>query len=86
MLKAGEELIYLEYLDHGCSPEEIDEIKRKPLVLWCVGKIINPSDSHNPYLVVVSSGTRFRHQDTTNFEYILKSTIIKKEVIKIIEE
>lgn len=86
MLKTGESLYYLEYLDHGTSPEEIDEIKQKPLILWCIGKILNLDQHHNPYYAIISHGSRYRNQNISRFEYVLKSAVLKKIKVHTIEE
>ncbi len=84
-LEDGSEIYYIEYLDHGISHDSIEKITKKPLLLWCVGYIIN-LQGNEPYYAVVSSGTRFHERKPPHYIYIVKSAITKKEVIYHVEE
>lgn len=83
-LQKGSEIHYIEYLDHGISRDPIEEIAKKPLLLWCVGYIKNPNDNE-PYYAVVSSGTRFHERNPSHYIYVVKSAITKMEVIHRVE-
>lgn len=83
-LEHGSEIYYIEYLDHGISRDTIEEITKKPLLLWCVGYIKNP-DGKEPYYAVVSSGTRFHERNPSHYIYVVKSAITKMEVIHRVE-
>jgi len=75
---------YIEYLDHGISRDPIEKIAKKPLLLWCVGYIVNPQ-GNEPYYAVVSSGTRFHERNPSHYIYVVKSAITKMEVIYHVE-
>lgn len=79
-LEVGSEIHYIEYLDHGISRDSIEEIAKRPLLLWCVGYIVNPQGDE-PYFAVVSSGTRFHERKPSHYIYIVKSAITFKKVI-----
>ena len=80
-LEKGSKLYYIEYLDHACFDEPINVIRKKPFILWCCGYIINENKENDSYYAIISSGTRLRPQRQKRWEYVLKSAIIKKEVI-----
>lgn len=80
-LKKGSKLYYLEYLDHGSIAESIDNIRKNPITLWCCGYIVNEDKPKDIYYALISCGSRFRPLRPKRYEYILKSAIIKKEVI-----
>lgn len=79
MISVGEAIYFIEYLDHGKVFSDPKEIFKKPLKLWCVGKILSESDD---FIAVICSGTIGRKPSTEpSYEIILKSAITKKEVI-----
>lgn len=80
-LERGSSLYYIEYLDHGATLEPIEEIRENPLTLWCCGYIVNENNEDDIYYAVISVGSRFRPLRPKRYEYVLKSAIIKKEVI-----
>jgi len=84
-LEKGAEIYYIEYLDHGISRDPIEKITKKPLLLFCVGCIVNLR-GNEPYYAVVSSGTRFHDRKPSHYVYIVKSAITKKMVIYRVEE
>jgi len=83
-LEVESEIYYIEYLDHGISRDPIEKITKKPLLLWCVGYIVNLS-GNEPYYAVVNSGTRFHERKPSHYTYIVKSAITKMEVIHRVE-
>ena len=84
-LGKGSEIYYIEYLDHGISRDSIEKIEKKPLLLFCVGHIVNLHGNES-YYAVVSTGTRFHERKPSHYTYIVKSAITKKEVIYRVEE
>ncbi|GAG77187.1 unnamed protein product, partial [marine sediment metagenome] len=66
------------------SRDSIEEIEKKPLLLWCVGSIVNLRGKE-PYYAVVSSGTRLHERKPSHYVYIVKSAITKMEVIHRVE-
>lgn len=83
MINSGEVIYYIEYLDHAKIYSDPEETFKKPFTLWCVGKIFKESDD---YIAVVCSGTKARPPNTEpSYEIVLKSAIIKKEVVHIVE-
>lgn len=84
-LEDGSEIYYIEYLDHGISRDPIEKIAKTPLLLWCVGHIVNLSGDE-PYYAVVSSGTRFHERKPSHYIYVVKSAITFKKVIYHVEE
>ena len=85
-LGKGSKIYYIEYLDHGISRDSIEEITKKPLLLWCVGFIVN-LHGKEPYYAVVSTGTRFHERKPSHYIYVLKLAITKMEVIyRVVEE
>lgn len=84
-LDEGSDIYYIEYLDHGISRDSIEKIIKKPLLLWCVGYIVN-LHGKEPYYAVVSSGTRFHERKPSHYTYIVKLAITKKMVIYRVEE
>ncbi len=85
-LEEGSELVYIEYMDHGATPEPIEKICQNPLILWCCGFIVNETRKDDPYYALISVGSRFRPLRPTMYEYVLKSAIIKKIVIHKIKD
>lgn len=83
-LENGSEIYYIEYLDHGISRDSMESVKKKPLLLWCAGYIVNLHDNE-PYYAVVSSGTRLHERKPTHYIYVVKSAITKKLVIHRVE-
>lgn len=67
-------LIY--YLDHAVSNENLSEIKRKPFILWTVGKILN-ENSNDPYYFLISSGRLYRKNTPSTYEIVVKKAILK---------
>ena len=84
-LEDGSEIHYIEYLDHGISRDPIERITKRPLLLFCVGYIVNLS-GNEPYYALVSSGTRLHERKPSHYTYIVKSAITKMEVIYHVEE
>jgi hypothetical protein len=84
-LEKGSEIYYVEYLDHGFSRDPLEKIVKKPLLLFCVGCIIN-LHGNEEYYAVVSSGTRFHERKPSHYTYIVKKAITKMEVIYRVEE
>lgn len=84
-LEKGSEIHYIEYLDHGISRDPIEKVEKKPLLLFCVGYIVNLHGKES-YYAVVSSGTRLHERKPSHYVYIVKSAIIKMEVIHRVEE
>ena len=82
--EVGSKIHYIEYLDHGISRDSIEKITKKPLLLFCVGYIVNLS-GNEPYYAVVSSGTRFHKRKPSHYTYVVKSAITKMEVIYHVE-
>jgi len=80
-LEKGSKLYYIEYLDHASAYDPIDVIRKKPFILWCCGYIINENEENDPFYAIISCGSRLRPQRPKRWEYVLKSAIIKKEVI-----
>ena len=83
-LGKGSEIYYIEYLDHGISRDPLEQVEKKPLLLFCVGYIINLHGNES-YYAVVSTGTRFHERKPSHYTYIVKSAITKKEVIYRVE-
>ena len=82
MISTGEIIFFIEYLDHGLV-SDLENLKEKPLTLWVVGKIAQENDD---FIAVVCSGTKHRLPNSKpNYEVIVKSAIIKKEVIHIVD-
>ena len=78
MISKGESIWYVEYKDHG-RVYSLDDL---PLILWCVGKIAKETDD---FLAVVCCGTKEQMPSSMPaLEIILKSAIIKKELIYIV--
>lgn len=84
ILKEGSKIYFIEYLDHGRSPDNMEEIKKKPLILWCCGYIVN-EDEDEEYYALISIGTRFREQKPKMYNYVLKRAITKKIVIHVVK-
>ena len=85
-LEKESKLYYIEYMDHGATPEPIDVIRKNPLILWCCGYIVNENKKDDPYFALISSGSRFRPLKPRGYEYILKTAITKKIVIHKIKD
>lgn len=83
-LEQGSEIYYIEYLDHGISRDSIEKIAKKPLLLWCVGYIVNP-EGNEPYYAIVGNGTRFHERKPSHYIYVVKSAITFKKVIYHVE-
>lgn len=82
MISTGEAIFYVEYLDHGLI-SDLKELKKNPLTLWAVGKIFQESEE---FIAVICSGTKHRLPNSKpTYEIIVKSAIIKKELIHIVE-
>ena len=84
-LEEGSEIYYIEYLDHGISRDPIEKVEKKPLLLFCVGYIVN-LHGNEPYYAVVSSGTRFHERKPSHYIYVVKLAITKMMVIYRVEE
>ena len=85
ILKEKSKIYYIEYLDHGRSPDTNEEIKKNPLTLWCSGYIVNEDDHDAEYYALISMGSRFRDIRPKMYNYILKKCITKKIVVQIIK-
>lgn len=83
-LQKGDEIYYIEYLDHGISRDPIERITKKPLLLFCVGYIVNLS-GNEPYYAVVSSGARTYERKPSHYIYVVKSAITQMKVIYHVE-
>lgn len=85
-LKNGAKIYYLEYMDHGSTPEPVNVVQKKPLILWCVGFIVNEERENDPYFALISRGTRFRPQKPDKYEYVMKTAIVKKMIVHVIKD
>lgn len=78
MISEGTPIYYIEYLDHARS-ENIKRLESKPFILWCCGTIAKESEA---YIAVICSGTKDHLPSSQpTYEIVLKSAIIKKELI-----
>ena len=84
ILNDGSKIYFIEYLDHGRTPDKMDESKKKPLTLWCCGYIVNEDEEDEEYIALISMGSRFRNSKPKMYNYILKRAITKKFVIHIV--
>ena len=81
MINVGEAIYYIEYKDHARS-NNLERLNN-PFILWCVGKIAKESKE---FIAVICSGTKSETPSSQpTYEIVLKSAIIKKEVIYIVE-
>ena len=85
-LKDGAKIYYIEYMDHGSTPEPVNVVQKNPLILWCCGFIVNENQKNDPYYALISRGTRFRPQKPDYYEYVMKSAILKKEIVHVIKD
>ena len=82
MISTGEAIFYIEYLDNGIT-EDLETLDEDPLTLWVVGKIFKESEV---FIAVVCSGSKYRLPNVkSTYEVIVKSSIIIKELIHIVE-
>lgn len=86
ILKENSRLYYIEYLDHGISPDNLEEIRKKPLTLWVTGFIVNEEENEeDEYYAIVSEGSRFRDKKPIAYVYVIKHCITKMKVIHTIK-
>lgn len=85
ILKEESKIYYIEYLDHGRTPDNMEEVKKNPLTLWCCGFIVNENDQDSEYYALISMGSRFRDVKPKMYNYILKRCITEKSVIHIVK-
>ena len=80
MISVGEAIYYIEYKDHART-NDLDRLENG-FILWCVGKIAKESDE---FLAIICSGTKNDIPSSQpTYEIILKSAIIKKELIYVV--
>ncbi len=84
-LKAGDDIYFILYYDHATTQETIEELRKKPLLLWCIGKIVNLHTDDNFY-VVLNTGSVGRYIKPKWKDVIFKNAIKFKQVIYTIPE
>ena len=80
LLIPGDQIFLIIYLDHAETSKTLDEIRQKPFVLWCIGKITNLEED-DPFYVVISSGHLYHERNNIRKEIVVKGAIISKEII-----
>lgn len=80
LLKAGDEIHFILYYDHATTQESIEEIRKKPLLLYCVGKIVN-MHTDDPFYAVLNTGSVGRYMKPKWKDIIMKNCIKFMQVI-----
>lgn len=84
LLEPKDKIWLIQYYDHAVARENIEDVRKKPFILWCIGKILNLDDTEDNYYFLVNSGRLYRIQPPLEYQVIFKKAIIKKEVIYVI--
>ncbi len=79
-IKPGDEIVLVVYYDHAQTKESLDQIRKNPPKLWCIGKIVNPNTDDNFYCLV-NTGAIERYKKPIWRDIIMKSDIISMKVI-----
>ena len=84
-LKAGDQIHLIIYHDHADTQESIEEIRKNPLLLYCIGKIVN-MHTDDEFYAVINMGSVGRYMKPNWKGVIQKSCIKSMKVIYTIPE
>jgi len=84
-IKTGDKIHLILYYDHAQSQESIQELRKKPPLLWCIGKIIN-MHTDDTFYVVLNKGSVGRYLKPNWKDYIMRNAIKSMKVIYTIPE
>jgi predicted fused transcriptional regulator/phosphomethylpyrimidine kinase len=85
VIKPKDKIHLILYYDHATTQESIEEIRKKPPLLWCVGKIIN-LHTDDPFYVVLNTGSVGGYIKPNWKDIIMRNAIKSMEVIYSIPE
>ena len=79
-INPGDEIVLVKYYDHAQTKESLEEIRKKPLLLWCVGKIVN-KHTNDPFYCLINTGAIGRFKKPLWRDIIMKNCIKSIDVI-----
>ena len=85
-IKPGDKIHLILYYDHAETQETIEEIRKNPPLLWCIGKIVNMHKKDDPFYVVINKGAVGRFKKPNWRDIIVKSAVKFMKVIYEIPE
>ncbi len=84
-IKPGDKIHLILYYDHASKQESIEELRNKPHLLWCIGKIIN-LHTDDSFYVLLNTGAVGRYLKPNWKDYIMRNAIkYMKEIYTIPE-
>lgn len=79
-IKPGDEIVLVVYYDHAQTKESLDQIRKNPPLLWCIGKIVN-KNTDDPFHCLINTGAIGRFKKPLWRDIIMKNCIKSIEVI-----